>query len=459
MTYDPATYRPLTFHDAVPAFLDGSDSPRAYLERCIATIEAREPEVQAWMSLNLEGAREVADAATARYRQGRPLSKVDGMPIGVKDILQTHDMPTSLGIAGNENARTKQDSASVWALREAGAIILGKTVTTELGGAHPSKSRNPFDIQRTAGGSSSGSGVAVGARMVPAALGTQVVGSIIRPAAYSGNVAIKPTFGALNRGERQGLSQSCLGVHAGAVEDMWHVAAEIAARAGGDPGHPGLGGTVTPPAPRRPERLIVLETEGWGAVEGPARDAFDALLEQLRKQGVTLLRRGDDRLIDALERSIADSVAISGALVTFENRWGHANLKRLFPTQLSDTMTKQINTATQMSVADYRDLLARRAEARLRHATIAPLADAVLTLSCTGPAPLLKEVENRDVWRTGNTAFNAWTSVLGAPALTLPLLACGGMPVGVQLVGQMHEDEQVTAMARWLAGAVVPVAR
>ncbi len=459
MTYDPATFRPLTFHDVVPAFLEGRDSPRAYLERCIETIEAREPEVRAWMCLNLEAARDVADAATARYRQGRPLSTVDGMPIGVKDILQTHDMPTSLGIAGNEGARTRQDSASVWALREAGAIILGKTVTTELGGAHPSKSRNPFDIRRTAGGSSSGSGVAVGARMVPAALGTQVVGSIIRPAAYSGNVAIKPTFGALHRGERQGLSQSCLGVHAGAVEDMWHVAAEIAARAGGDPGHPGLAGPATPPSPRRPDRLIVLETEGWGAVEAPVMEAFEALLAQLKAQGVTLLRRGDDRMIDALERSIEESVSISGALVAFENRWGQDNLRRLFPTQLSDTARKQMDTATRMTVSDYRDLLARRAEARLRHAAIAPLADAVITLSCTGPAPLLSEVENRATWRTGNTSFNAWTSVLGCPALTLPLLASDGMPVGVQLVGQMQQDEAVTAMARWLAGAVTPVSR
>jgi Asp-tRNA(Asn)/Glu-tRNA(Gln) amidotransferase A subunit family amidase len=459
MTYDPATHRPLTYHDAVPGFLNGKDTPRDYLERCLATIEAREPEVQAWMAFSLDGAREAADASTVRYREGRPLGPVDGMPIGIKDILQTHDMPTSLGIAGNENARTRQDTASVWALREAGAVILGKTVTTELGGAHPSKTRNPFDVRRTAGGSSSGSGAAVGAGMVPAALGTQVVGSIIRPAAFSANVAIKPTFGALHRGERQGLSQSCLGVHAGSIEDMWHVAMEIAGRVGGDPGHPGLGGTLEPPSPRRPGRLIVLESEGWSATEVPTRDAFAALLEQLQAEGVVLLRRGDDRTIEAFERSIADSVAISTGLVAFENRWGQANLLRLFPGCLSDTTLAQMEQATAMTTADYRDLLARRAEARLRHATIAPLADGIITLSCTGPAPLLETIVHRPTGRTGNTAFNAWTSVLGCPALTLPLLGVEGMPVGVQLVGQPHEDEAVTAMARWLAAVAKTVIR
>jgi Asp-tRNA(Asn)/Glu-tRNA(Gln) amidotransferase A subunit family amidase len=459
MAYDPTTHRPLTFHDAVPGFLAGRDTPRDYLERCLATIEAREPEVQAWMALNVEGARAAADAATARYRAGQPIGPVDGMPIGIKDILQTHDMPTSLGIAGNENARTRQDSASVWALREAGAVILGKTVTTELGGAHPSKSRNPFDVRRTAGGSSSGSGAAVGAGMVPAALGTQVVGSIIRPAAFSANVAIKPSFGALHRGERQGLSQSCLGVHAGAVEDMWHVAAEIAARAGGDPGHPGLGGTLAPPPPRRPGRLIVLESEGWAATEAPTREAFEALLEQLADDGVVLLRRADDRLIDAFERSIAESVTMSMGLVAFENRWGQANLLRLFPDSLSDTTLAQMKHATAMTVSDYRDLLARRAEARLRQATLAPLADGIITLSCTGPAPLLEEIVHRPTGRTGNTAFNAWTSLLGCPAVTLPLLGVAGMPVGVQMVGQPGQDEAVVAMARWLGEVARPVNR
>ena len=156
-SYSPGTFRPLTFHDAVPRFLDGSDTPRTYLERCLATIAAREPQVMAFASLNEAGAREAADASTARYKAGAPLSPIDGMPVGIKDLLETRDMPTEMGCVGYRGNFPKRDNAAVTALREAGAVVLGKTVTTELGGAHPGPTTNPFDPRRTPGGSSSGS--------------------------------------------------------------------------------------------------------------------------------------------------------------------------------------------------------------------------------------------------------------------------------------------------------------
>ncbi|MBN8901250.1 MAG: amidase, partial [Rhodospirillales bacterium] len=160
-TYDPATFRPLTFHDAVPAFRDGTDTPRAYLERCLETIAAREPVVKAWVTLNEAGARAAADEATARYKAGRALSSIDGMPVGIKDLLQTKDMPTEQGTPLFKGVQTRTDSASVLALRQAGAIILGKAVTTELGMSHPGPTTNPFNPDHTPGGSSSGSAAAV----------------------------------------------------------------------------------------------------------------------------------------------------------------------------------------------------------------------------------------------------------------------------------------------------------
>ena len=232
-TYSPRNFRGLTFHDAARRFAEGGDTPRAYLERCLETIAAREPVVRAFAALNEAGAREAADASAARWRSGRPLSAVDGMPIGVKDLLETSDMPTQMGCEAYRGNFPKRDNAAVWALRQAGAVILGKTVTAELGGSQPGPTTNPFDPSRTPGGSSSGSAAAVAAGMVPAAIGTQVGGSIIRPASYCANVALKPSQGAINRGERQATSQSTHGVHANAVEDMWRVAIEIAARAGG----------------------------------------------------------------------------------------------------------------------------------------------------------------------------------------------------------------------------------
>src|SRR5262252_8829030 len=292
-SYDPREFRALTFHDAIARFRDGSDTPRAYLERCLETIGKREPVVQAFVVVNEAGGRAAADASTTRWRDGRPLSPIDGLPIGIKDLLETKDMPTQMGCEAYRGNFPKRDNAAVWALRQAGAVILGKTVTAELGGSHPGPTTNPFDPARTPGGSSSGSAAAVAARMVPAAIGTQVGGSIIRPAAYCSNVALKPSQGGINRGERQATSMSTHGVHAGSIEDMWQVAIEIAERAGGDRGCLGLMGPSTAPAAAKPERLIVLETEGWAELDAASRSAFEALLEQLRQSGITLLRRSN----------------------------------------------------------------------------------------------------------------------------------------------------------------------
>src|SRR5262249_47181188 len=152
---------------------------RAYLERCLETIGQREPEVKAFTAMNDTGARAAADASAARWKAGKPLSLIDGMPIAIKDLLETKDMPTEMGCAAMKGNCPKRDNAAVGGLRQAGAVILAKTVTAELGGFHPGATTNPFDKARTPGGSSSGSAAAVGANMVPAAIGTQVGGSII----------------------------------------------------------------------------------------------------------------------------------------------------------------------------------------------------------------------------------------------------------------------------------------
>ena len=136
-TYDPRTFQALTFHTAREDFAAGKDTPRAYLERCIETIEAREPVVKAIVSINLESAREAADASSKRWKEGRPLSPIDGMPVGVKDLLETRDMPTQMNCEALEGNFPKRDNAAVWALREAGAVPFCKTVTAELGGSHP----------------------------------------------------------------------------------------------------------------------------------------------------------------------------------------------------------------------------------------------------------------------------------------------------------------------------------
>jgi len=201
-----------SFHTELPAFASGKDNPRDFLESCIACIQAHEPDVGAFVHMNLDAAREAAAQSAARWKEGKPLSKIDGMPVGIKDIAETVDMPTQMGSPLYKGWQSGRDAATVTALREAGAVIVGKTVTTEFAATYPGGTRNPWDKTRTPGGSSSGSAAAVAAGMLPAALGTQVVGSIVRPASFCGCVGFKPSVGAINRGgSHDAFSQSCDG--------------------------------------------------------------------------------------------------------------------------------------------------------------------------------------------------------------------------------------------------------
>ena len=224
--------------------------------------------------------------------------------------------------------------------------------------------------------------------MIPAAIGTQVGGSIIRPAAFCGNVALKPTQGGINRGERQATSMSTHGVHAGCIEDMWQVAIEIAERAGGDRGCPGLFGPRRAPAAQKPGRLLVLETAGWEQLDSGSKSAFEALLEAVERAGVQLLRRTSNPLVDKLERAIANAGPICNAITAWENRWYQRNLIDQNPDGVSERAKATVAKAEVMTVGDYRAALVDREMAQSCYAAISPLADAVITLSSPGPAPL-----------------------------------------------------------------------
>src|SRR5256885_11059075 len=165
----PGEFRALTSHDATGRFRDGTDTPRAYLERCLETIDKREPVVRAFVTLNAEGARAAADASTARWKNGSPLSAIDGLPIGIKDLLETKDMPTEMGCEAYRGNFPKRDNTAVWALRQAGAGVLGQTGAAEIGRAHPGPTTHPFEPARTPGRPASGSSAPGPLRLGPAA--------------------------------------------------------------------------------------------------------------------------------------------------------------------------------------------------------------------------------------------------------------------------------------------------
>ena len=217
---------------ARPEFIAGTDGPRAFLDRCLAIIEALEPGVQAFVTLDVAAAERAADAAQARWRAGRPLSPIDGMPVGVKDVIETADMPTQMGSPLFAGYRSGRDAASVTALRRAGAIILGKTVTTEFAHQQTGKTRNPNNLAHTPGGSSSGSAAAVAAGMVPVATGTQTAGSVIRPGAYCGVAAFKPSYKLIPTiGVKcYAWSLDTVGLYGAAVSDVAFAAAAMTGR-------------------------------------------------------------------------------------------------------------------------------------------------------------------------------------------------------------------------------------
>lgn len=449
--YHPKSFELPSYCCATANFGSGRDDPRAFLERCLATIAEREPKVLAWVSLNERAAREAADASARRWKEGTPLSAIDGMPVGIKDLIETKDFPTQMGSAAFEGNFPKRDSALVRALREAGVIILGKTATTELGGAHPGPTRNPFDHQRTPGGSSSGSAAAVGAGMVPAAIGTQVGGSVIRPASYCANWALKPTYGAINRGERLGYSQSHIGVHAGSPVDMWRVAIEMASRAGGDPGHVGLLGDREAPLPTKPRRLAVIETAGWGRAPASSRNAFESLMEEVKKADVEVMRRADSELIGAFERSLEDAADMTRDLCAFEARWSLENIIEQHPGKLTPGSLARLERGRRLTVEAYRARISERERARTCLAALAPICDALIGLATPAPATLYNSTS------TGDPSFNYASSILGAPNVTIPHLAMDGLPMGIQLLGQPHCDAHVTAISRWVAENIEPI--
>jgi Asp-tRNA(Asn)/Glu-tRNA(Gln) amidotransferase A subunit family amidase len=429
------------FLPATVDFTNGKDSPRAFLERCIADLDAWEPKIGAFVALNFAAARTAADRATERWRAGKPLSPIDGMPIGIKDIIETIDMATENGSPLYAGFQGNRDAASVAALREAGGVIVGKTVTTEFAWMHPRATRNPWDLTRTPGGSSSGSAAAVAVGAISVGIGTQVFGSIVRPSSFCGCFGFKPTVGAINRGgSHDALSQSTHGPIAASLPEAWHVAYEISRRAGGDPGYPGLYGPSTCPTPSRPRRLAVLETDGWAVATAAAKEALQAAAARLKSAGVTLLSRHENEKIAAVEDAIHDARELSHNIIAWESRWPLNTYRARDMSKLSQPMHDLSVRAEALTLDDYRRDIEERDRRRAVYQALAADFDACLALSAPGAAPV-------GLGWTGDPAFVVPGSMLGVPAISLPVLQDGGLPLGLQLLGFADADAALFSAA------------
>ena len=443
--YAPETAPLVAFAEALPDFHEGSDTPRAFLERCLETLAEREPHVTAFVCLDAESARATADAATERYRAGRARSAIDGCPVGVKDIIETADFPTQMNSPIYDGWRSGRDAACVYALRHGGAVIVGKTVTTEFATGASGPTRNPFDPERTPGGSSSGSAAAVGAGMLPVALGTQTAGSIVRPASFCGAYGFKPSHAALNLGGIHPLSNShdTLGTLAGSLADAWITARHIAAVTGGTPPHPGLTGPAALPEPHRPETLVRLRTDGWKELDSATIEAFETFLGRLADGGVTILDAGNCAPAATLEGLLAGVDAFARAITSYERRWPFLDYAERYPDKLSPEVRDRVLAGRELPRDDYLAALERQEEIRRHIEALAGIADGFVSLTASGPAPIGLEY-------TGSRSFQIFWTLTATPCITLPLLAVDNLPVGVQVMGFRDRDADLISCAGWI---------
>jgi Asp-tRNA(Asn)/Glu-tRNA(Gln) amidotransferase A subunit family amidase len=415
----------LTATQAAAAIAAGRLSPAALMEACLARAAERERTVRAFVHLDPgQASRNAARAAPG------PLH---GVPIGVKDVLDTADMPAGYGSPIWAGFRPRGDASAVAAARAAGAVVMGKTVTTEFATRHPGPTANPHDPAHTPGGSSSGSAAAVADFMLPLAFGTQTAGSIVRPAAYCGVVGFKPSFGTLHRGGMKVMSESLdtIGVLARSVADCALAMGAMAGRNYGDPEArperaPRLGLTLGPePGKAAPETLALLDRAATAA----------------RKAGAEVVQF-------TLPPVLLRAAELHPVLMNCETAQALAWELNTARAQLSPVLLERLDWARSLPMAEFR-------EARIAHTTaidafagLTAGLDALLTPAAPGEAPA-------GLGWTGDPAFNAlWTGLWG-PNVTVPAgTGPKGLPLGVQLVGRIGEDRAVLAWARWIQAAL-----
>ncbi len=413
-------------------------SAGARTETCLARIAEREPAVAAWAFLDPAHARAQAAALDRAVAAGGRRGPLFGVPVGIKDIFATADMPTENGSHLHAGRRPEADATVVERLRAAGAVIMGKTVTTEFATFEPGKTRNPHDPGRTPGGSSSGSAAAVAAGMVPVALGSQTNGSVIRPASYCGVVGFKPSFGLISRRGMtlQAPTVDHVGLFAQGLADIARLADVLIGHDPTDPATRPMAASrleaVLAEGRRTAPRLAFVPGPTWAEALPETRTIFTALAERL---GLAEL---------ALPAGFADAVEVHRKISWAELAHHLAPEYRAGPGGLSDRLRAMIEAGRAVAAPDYLAALeARHALIRAMDAVFAEH-DALLTPAATGEAPV-------GLGSTGSPLFCTVWTLLGTPALSLPLLTGpAGMPLGLQLVGRPGGDAALLATARWL---------
>ncbi len=402
-----------------------------YLRACLARIAASEARIQAWAFLDPQQALRQAKNADDRRREGAPLGPLAGVPLGVKDIIATEDMPTQMGSPIFAGHQPRHAAECVERLQAAGAYVAGKTVTTEFAYLTPAKTRNPWQVTHTPGGSSAGSAAAVAAGHVPAALGTQTNGSVVRPAAFCGVVGFKPSKDLLPYRGVAHLAPSLdqLGVFARRVADAAMLTSALAERDQALPPTP-------PQAPESPV-FVYLTDLPWVAAEATQRQALEGAFFLLRQAGA--------RLVPAvLPASLAAAAEVHRRILLFEAHRELGELQARERERISPQMNATLDAGREVAADDYLAALEERAEIMRALDHFLADADALLLPPAPGPAP-------QGLGSTGNPAFCTLFSLTGVPAITLPMsLSVQGLPLGLQMGARRGQDAALLAVAQWV---------
>ncbi len=442
---DLSNLHSLSASDAGRLIREGVISAEQLVEACLARVREADAQVQAWAFLDPDHALAQARAADAWRLEGRSTGPLHGVPVGIKDIMDTADMPTENGSVLHAGRTPSRDATVVARLRAAGAVIMGKTVTTEFATYTPGKTRNPHNAEHTPGGSSSGSAAAVAAGMLPLALGSQTNGSVIRPASFCGVYGFKPTHGLIPRHGMFLLSRTLdhVGLFARTLEDIALLAGQLV---GYDERDPDTRPRARIPfvemaieEPPLPPMLAFVKTPYWDRAGQETKAAFAELTEHLgdRVEEVELLPSA----VEAWEwhRTIMEAEMAAN----LEREWDKGR------DRLSESLRERLERGRQVRALDYQRAIARIGAT---YESVAGLFDqkydAVLTPAAPGTAP-------KGLASTGDPSFCTLWTLCGMPALSLPLMqGMNGLPLGVQLVGPRDGDARLLRTARWLAARV-----
>lgn len=412
-----------------------------YVEACLDRIAEIEPQVQAWAWLDSDHAIAQARALDARRQSGAPIGPLHGLPVGLKDVIDTAKIPSENGTVLDKGRVPEDDAVLVSRLKAAGAIIMGKTVSTELAFMHPSKTRNPHNPSHTPGGSSSGSAAAVAAAMVPLAVGTQTGGSVIRPASFCGVVGFKPTFGAIARTGvlSQSPSLDTIGVFANSINGAAMVAESLFGHDAGDPA------TVPSPTPRLLDvaKSDPLVTPMLAFVRPPQFDEVADEETVMAFREITALL-GDQCFEAPLPKAFDDANALRKQINFAEMAKHFYGYEKRGRDHLSPEIVAAIDEGKDIKARDYLAALDWRKVLNAGLEEVFNRCDAIITPAAPGPAP-------DNLQTTGNPIFNGLWTFCGTPAVTIPLLwSQNNMPMGVQLVGRVGDDARLMRTANWL---------